>query len=129
MRSKIKKILREELSEPNLSSEHLDIIRNIVQELIDEGDCNFKGGASCGVASEEIAKQLGWDMRYGSIYNDDGELIDDDHAWVIKPDGTIIDPTISQFSDVLKDWPGYEDIAVIPKGHSFLEHYEDYGQA
>lgn len=118
-------ILKEE---QNLSNRELEIIRKIVKSNIKNGECNSKGGASCGVTSEEISKVFDWDMTYGNIFDNDDNLLDDDHAWVIKPDGTIIDATIEQFSHILSDWPGYNDIAVIPKGHPFTKHYENLGQ-
>lgn len=103
----------------------LSRIRQVVQDVIREGYCNSQGGASCGVTCEELSIQLGWGMTYGPIRANDGALIDDDHAWLMTPGGDIVDPTIGQFSAVITKWPGYDDIAVIPRGHPMHSQYGD----
>lgn len=54
------------------------------------------------------------------------------HCWIELHDGTIVDPTIRQFSDPrfgkdadpeLADFPGTDTVAVIPPGHPFRRHY------
>lgn len=84
-----------------LTQHDLQVIRQTVAQMIDERYINSMGGASCGVTCEEIAARLNWQMSYGSIRSDTCLLIDDDHAWLIAPDGTIVDPTIQQFSGQL----------------------------
>ena len=100
-------------------------IRQVVLEMIREGCCNSAGGASCGVTCEGLSVRLGWGMIYGTIRSSDGAVIDDDHAWLKAPDGTVVDPTIAQFTPRIAAWPGYEDIAVIQQGHPMYSQYGD----
>ncbi len=106
-----------------LDEDTLRTIRRIAAEMVASGECNISGGPSCGVASEEISRQLGWDQTYGFFVDKKGNLIDDDHAWAITPDGTIVDVAIQQFEENIDLWPGYGDIAVVPPKHPFYRHY------
>lgn len=119
-RSIIRRLLHES---PVLPNEALLTIRRIGQELQAAQQCRADGGPSCGVFTEEVAQALGLDQTYGYFRDSEGNVIDDDHAWNILPDGTIVDPTIEQFSDHVQQWPGYPDIAVVPPGHPFTQHY------
>lgn len=94
------------------------------RELVADGTTNSKGGPSCGTLAEWLAVEFGWQEFYGYIYDQQGLVIDEDHAWAILPDGTIIDASIDQFSGTIDAWPGLPWVAIVPPGHPYQKRYE-----
>lgn len=97
-------------------------IRAMAAELVTDGIVNSAGGASCGVLCEEMSIFFDCDMTYGSVFDCNGNLIDDDHAWLILPDGSIVDPTVTQFKQI-EIYPGVDEIAIIPPAHCMQAQY------
>jgi hypothetical protein len=127
-------ILKTAGSASPLSAKEIKSLRTSFQEIVEAGECNSAGGASCGVASEEaemILEHRGGTRRCGLFYAGDGRDFNGyplaEHCWVQLPDGTIIDNTISQFAKHIEGrWPGLKDIAIIPPQHPFAQHYQTH---
>lgn len=91
-----------------------DLMR-IRSEVVQAGETNSQGGPSCGVTSEEVAALLGGSEFYGAYLCDDGTA--PEHAWVVLPDGTIVDATADQF--------GGEPVTIIEPGDPRAARYLD----
>ena len=122
-------------------------IEEIIEEcelIIQAGETNSVGGCNCGMISESIATMSDGGEFYGDVYDLKGNLMDEDHAWTILRDGTIIDASIGQFElggfDIGKcdknfigvcigeqtfrgkKYPRHK-IAIIPKNHPQAKRY------
>ncbi len=107
-----------------------------IDRLAQEMEC--KDDDWCGRATEDIAEYLeengieATPYMPGEDYETEqqfgGVNWDSSHAYIVLEDGTIIDPTITQFTaGQFEDYPHHPsapNVAVIPYGHPFGENYE-----
>ncbi len=107
-----------------------------IDRLAQEMEC--KDDDWCGRATEDIAEYLeengieATPYMPGEDYETEQEFggvsWDRSHAYIVLEDGTIIDPTITQFTaGQFEDYPHHPsapNVAVIPYGHPFGENYE-----
>lgn len=90
-------------------------LHRLRDEIVAAGETNSEGGPSCGVLSEGAGPLVGGTEFYGAYLCDDGTA--PEHAWVVLPDGTIVDASADQF--------GGPPIVVIPPGDSRAARYLD----
>jgi len=70
----------------------LELLRE--ETRVEEG-----GGGMCGLVTEELAHNLGWDRLAVSYVSEAGEVITCGHFVSLLSDGTIVDPTADQFGE------------------------------
>ncbi len=71
--------------------------------------------------SRGIAHVLGSDREYAGGSTD---CTFGHHTWIELSDGTIVDPTITQFGTQEEvGWPGTSRTAIVPSGHPFAAKY------
>lgn len=117
---------------PELSPDTLEDLAAIAEDLFpyDELESevahNWCGEVSKYAARHLLADEIDCFKRVGG-FGPDGRY----HCWVELSDGTIVDPTVLQFSDSRFDeadtayagFPGTDTVAVVPPGHPFAANY------
>jgi len=120
-----------------LTSEVMQAVEKVALDCLDFDD------AWCLTGSESVAEYLrsvGIEATHYCSTGYDifgGVNIDSSHEYVVLSDGTVLDPTITQFRDAPRasmeqkeavagfpTLPGSAFVAVIPVGHPFLERLE-----
>ena len=108
----------ESISESMVPQEVLNRIRQIRREV---RQCEFGNPdemAGCGIVSEELSEEFGWEQTCGDFRFPDGTI--DEHCWNIMPDGTVVDATADQL--------GGEDILIIPPSDPRHKLYLQYAK-
>lgn len=78
-----------------VTSMQIEAIRRLREECrVEDG-----GGGQCSVVSEELGLAYGWHIATGAYTALNGEVICEDHAWNVLPDGSIVDATADQFGE------------------------------
>lgn len=118
---------------PELSPDALADLAAIAEDLFPhdelEGDVdhNWCGEVSKYATRHLLADEVDCSKKVGG-FGPEGRY----HCWVVLHDGTIVDPTILQFSDPrfgddassdFADFPGTDTVAVVPPVHPFHRHY------
>lgn len=81
----------------------------------------------CGHACERVSDYLREQGIEHQIVDSPDETLSQwgHHTWIEFPDGTLLDPTITQFmGEGHPSVPGTKRTAVVPPGHPFAERYD-----